>query len=151
WVEEQQFHVEDQEQNGDEIELHVKLVMRGADRVHARFVWHQLDGCLLLGVENVRTNDGTNRNEDAENQVQEDGIICGQIESRLRAGRRLHGDISQEKHYRPLPERSHSHSPLSLPGRGDGGFWKSNPPHPSPLPSGGEGECYDDFVKKITK
>ena len=42
-IEEQQFHVEHQEQDRDEVELHVEPLAGVADRVHARFVGHLLD------------------------------------------------------------------------------------------------------------
>src|SRR5262245_34991034 len=46
-VEEEQFDVEYQEQDGDQVELDVELHPGTADRVHPRLVRHELDRRLL--------------------------------------------------------------------------------------------------------
>ena len=50
-IEEQQFDVEHQEQDRDQVELDVELLPGVADRVHARFVGHLLDRRRLSRLE----------------------------------------------------------------------------------------------------
>jgi hypothetical protein len=86
-IQKQKFDVEDQEQDGDKIELHVKRLARVTDRIHPRLVRHLLDGGLFLRANEVNDDQVCGDESDQDGNKQQDRISTFHDDSAPKASR----------------------------------------------------------------
>src|SRR5262249_40207652 len=79
-IKEQEFDVEYQEEDGDEIEFHVEALARIADGIHSRFVCHELDRRVLPGRDEMGCENTAGCEQKNQRQVEEDREVRGQVE-----------------------------------------------------------------------